>query len=56
MAKTFPDSLAPRRLTRVMNTMSPRQRSTRRSARPWKRGTDTMAATPAEMDTATVST
>ena len=54
-AKIRPDSLMPRRFASVMNTMSDEARARRgASARPWNCGIETMAATPAEIDTATV--
>ena len=50
----MPDSFKPRRLASVMKAMSPRQSSTRRSTAAWNAGMEMMAATPAEMETATV--
>ena len=50
-----PDSLTPRRLASVIIAISPSPTSTRWSARPRKLGIETMAATPAEIDTATVN-
>ena len=38
----------------AMKAMSPRPSSTRCVASPWNAGIETMAATPAEIDTATV--
>ena len=53
-AKMRPDSLMPRRLARLMNTMRMSPSATRCWARSWNAGIDTIAATPAEIDTATV--
>ena len=53
MAKTVADSFRPRRLASVRRAMKKRQRITR-----WSRSSgnaEVMAATPAEIDTATVS-
>ena len=50
----MPDSLRPRRLAIVIRATKPRQRPTRYCARSGK--AEVMAATPAETETATVST
>ena len=50
-----PDSLMPRRLARLMQQDQDRGRARRGALRgPWNAGIDTIAATPAEIDTATV--
>jgi hypothetical protein len=56
MAKMRPDSFTPRMFASVISTMSATPRGTRWSLRPENAGIDTIAATPAEIDTATVST
>jgi hypothetical protein len=49
-----PDSFTPRRLARVMTAISAIPSGTRCSSRSWNSGIEMIAATPAEMDTATV--
>ena len=56
MAKIRPDSLIPRMFSSVMSTIRPMPSSTRCVARLLNSGIEMIAATPAEMDTATVST
>ncbi len=52
MAKTFPDSLTPRRLPNAMMAMNPMEIGTTQD---WRAGmADAMAAVPAATDTATV--
>ena len=53
-AKMRPDSFTPRRLTSVMKARIARQINTRESLPPANCGIETIAATPAEIDTATV--
>jgi len=53
-AKTVPDSFSPRRFSSMMTAMRARPRPTRCSRRPRKAGNEMSAATPAEIDTATV--
>ena len=52
----MPDSLIPRRLASVMMAMRTKPSATRWVARPRNVGSEMMAATPADTDTATVST
>ena len=53
-AKIRPDSLIPRRFATLIRAMSPSPRITRWSTKSLNAGIDTMAATPAEIETATV--
>ena len=53
-ANALPDSLTPRRFIAVRKPTNSRASSTRWSASPWK--AEMMLSTPAETETATVST
>ena len=53
-AKIRPDSFTPRRFARVISRISAMPSSTRWFCRLRNAGIDTIAATPAEIDTATV--
>ena len=53
-AKIRPDSLIPRRFASVMSTMIARHTATRCFSRPSNCGIETIAATPADTETATV--
>ena len=54
IANRRPDSLIPRMFASVISAMRARPSSTRCSASPSNAGIETIAATPAEIDTATV--